>query len=116
MREHGYEVKELVAAGGPTKSPMWMQIHADVSNTPITLTEAGTSAAILGGCICAALGAGVYDSIAEACNAMVRVTDRIEPNPERHEQYQFFVDKYICTYPQMQELMHDMCRHIAKQK
>ena len=116
MRQHGYEVKELVAAGGPTKSPLWMQIHADVSNVPITLTEAGTSAAILGGCICAALGAQVYGSVHEATRAMVRVTDRIEPNPVTHEQYQFFVDKYINTYPQMEELMHSMTRHIAQER
>lgn len=115
MRQHGYEVTELVAAGGPTKSPMWMQIHADVSNTPITITEADTSAAMLGGAILAAIGAGVYGSVHDAAKEMVRVVRQIEPNAERHEQYQFYVDKYINTYPQMQELMHSMTRHIASQ-
>lgn len=114
MRQRGYAVKELVASGGPTKSRLWMQIHADVSNVPISLTEAGTSAAVLGGAICAAVGAGVYQSLGEACKAMVRVTERILPNPEVHQAYQFFVDKYINTYPQMQALMHDMTRHIAR--
>ncbi len=115
FREHGYEVQELVASGGPTKSPLWMQIHADVSNTPITLTEAGTSAALLGSAILAAVGAGAYESPQAGAKAMVRVKDRIEPNPEAHEAYQFFADKYINTYPQMEELMHDMTRHIAQQ-
>lgn len=113
MAQHGYEVKELVAAGGPTKSKMWMQIHADVSNVPITVTEAGPAAAMLGAAICAALGAEVFPTIHDATKAMVRVTDTIEPNAEVNEQYQFFIDKYINTYPQMQELMHEMCRHIA---
>jgi ribulose kinase len=114
MRQHNYAVKELVASGGPTKSKMWMQIHADVSNVPISLTEAGTSAAALGAAICASLGAGLYKTIGEASQAMVRVTERIEPNRRAHEAYRFFVDKYISTYPQMQELMHDMTRHIAR--
>lgn len=26
-------------AGGATKSDLWLQIHADVSNLPLTLTE-----------------------------------------------------------------------------
>jgi ribulose kinase len=34
MREHGFEPKETVAAGGPTRSELWMQMHADVSNLP----------------------------------------------------------------------------------
>jgi sugar (pentulose or hexulose) kinase len=27
------------AAGGATKSDLWLQIHADVSNLPLRLTE-----------------------------------------------------------------------------
>jgi len=114
MREHGYQVSELVATGGPTKSKFWMQIHSDVSNVPITLTEAGDSAAVMGAAICAGVGAGVFKSLADGARSMVRVTERIEPDQARHEEYRFFVDKYINTYPQMQELMHDMTRHIAK--
>ncbi len=115
QREHGYAVNELIATGGPTQSPFWMQIHADVSNVPITLTEAGDSAALLGSAICGAVAAGVYDSVESAVDAMVRTTDTIEPNPARHAEYQFFVDKYIGTYPQMKDLMHSVTRHVASQ-
>ncbi len=115
MRQYDYEVTELIATGGPTKSPFWMQLHADISNVPITLTEAGDSAAVLGGAMCAAVGAGIYDNLVDAGDAMVRKTETIEPNVERHEQYKFFVDKYIRTYPQMQELMHEVTRHTASQ-
>ncbi|MCS7259196.1 MAG: FGGY family carbohydrate kinase [Anaerolineae bacterium] len=115
MRQYGYTAHELVASGGPTKSKLWMQIHADVSNVPISLTEAGASAAVLGAAICAAVGCGAYPNLAAAAKAMVRVTERIIPNPATHEAYQFFVDKYINTYPQMRDLMHEMTRHIARQ-
>jgi len=47
---------------------------------------------------------------------MVRKTRTIEPNLERHQQYQFFVDQYVATYPQMADLMHSMTRHIAVKK
>jgi ribulokinase len=116
MRQHNYEVKELVASGGPTRSKMWMQIHADVSNVPISLTEAGTSAAALGAAICASIGAGLYKTIGDASGAMVRVTERIVPDRQRHEVYRFFVEKYIDTYPRMADLMHDMARHVASQR
>jgi FGGY-family pentulose kinase len=115
FRQHNFEIRELVATGGPTKSPLWMQIHADVSNVPIVITEAGDAAALLGSAALAAMGAGIYQSPGEAAAAMVRIQSRIEPSIERHEQYKFFADKYIETYPQMQNLMHDMTRHVAQQ-
>lgn len=39
MRQQGYHVDSLTLAGGATKSDVWLQIHADVSNLPLILTE-----------------------------------------------------------------------------
>ena len=33
--KHGFAFDEIVACGGPVKSELWMQIHADVSGRPI---------------------------------------------------------------------------------
>jgi len=114
FRQHDYAVRELVATGGPTKSRLWMQIHADVSNVPITLTEAGDSAALLGSAALAAVAAGVYPDAASAARQMVRTRETIQPNAEAHQAYQFYVEKYIATYPQMAELMHATTRHVAR--
>ena len=56
-------------------------------------------------------GAGLYDSIEEAAQHMVKVRKTIEPNPAKTEAYQYYVDKYIATYPLLKELMHDMLNH-----
>jgi ribulose kinase len=98
FRQNGYVVKEMVAAGGPTKSPLWMQIHADVSNVPITLTAVPDGPA-LGSAILGAVAANLYPDVQSAAAAMVQVRSRIEPNPEIHEVYQFYVDQYINIYP-----------------
>ena len=113
FRQHGYAVQEVVATGGPTKSAFWMQMHADISNIPITLTEAGESAALLGCAALAAVGAGIHASPQDAAAAMVRRTRTIQPSSERHQAYQYYVDQYIATYPQMEALMHSMTRHVA---
>lgn len=112
FRSHGYVVKELVASGGPVKSRLWMQIHADVSNVPIILT-AEPQAAALGAAVLGAVGAGVYPDIPSGAGAMVREAGRVLPNPETHERYRFFVEKYIETYPRLKDLMHEMARHVA---
>jgi ribulokinase len=115
FRQNGYVVEEMVAAGGPTKSPLWMQIHADVSNVPITLTAVPDGPA-LGSAILGAVAAGLYPDLQTAADKMVQVRSRIEPNPDVHQVYQFYVDQYINTYPALQELTHVMTRHVEKQK
>ncbi len=110
FRQNGYQVQEMVAAGGPTKSALWMQIHADVSNTPITFTAVPDGPA-LGAAILGAVAAGLYPDLQTAAGKMVQVSNRIEPNLQRHEAYKFYVDQYINTYPPLQDLIHATVRH-----
>jgi hypothetical protein len=44
---------------------------------------------------------------------MVHTADTIEPDPGPHEEYKFYVDRYMEAYPQMKELMHKTERHVA---
>ena len=115
MRANGYAVQEMVGAGGPTKSKLWMQIHADVSGVPITLTEVPDAPA-LGSAILAAVGAGLYPDVATAASKMVHVRDQIQPNPDAHEAYKFYVQQYIDTYPPLRDLIHATVRHVAAQE
>lgn len=114
MRENDFEPKEGVVCGGPTKSDLWMQMHADVSNLPISFTKIPDAPA-LGSAILGAVGAGVYPDIKEAARNMVHTESSIKPDPAMHEEYKFYADKYVETYPQMQELMQEMTHHVAKQ-
>lgn len=115
MRSAGVEVESLVAAGGFTKSRQLMQMHADVSGLPISLTEVG-DAVLLGGAILAAVGAGVHDSLDDAVQAMVHETDTIDPDPELHERYAFFVDAYAEAYPAMRPLIHRVAEKAAEEE
>ncbi|MBU6349308.1 MAG: xylulose kinase [Chloroflexi bacterium] len=114
FRANGFAVEEMVAAGGPTRSRLWMQMHADVSNVPITLTEVADAPA-LGSAILAAVGAGLYPDLSSAAGQMVRVRERIEPDPEAHAAYRFYVDQYIATYGRVQDLIQATTRHVARQ-
>lgn len=113
FRANDYVVEEVVAAGGPTKSALWMQIHADVSNVPITLPEVADGPA-LGSAILGAVAAGLFSDIQSAATQMVRVGSRVEPNAATHEVYRFYVDQYIHTYPALQPLIHATVRHVSQ--
>ncbi len=115
LRQYGFEPQQIIASGGPLKSQLWTQIHADVSKLPITFTKV-SNAALLGSAILAAVGAGIYPNIQEAACHMVHTSHRIEPDQQRHKEYQFYVDKYIATYLQMRDLMHDVAQHVAGHK
>ena len=105
MKAQGFEVKEMVAAGGATQSRDWMQMHADVSGVPISLTQVGDAVA-LGSAMLAAVGAGIYPDIQTAAENMVHEIDRLEPDAERHEEYRFYLGQYMAGYPKMQQLIH----------
>jgi sugar (pentulose or hexulose) kinase len=91
-----------------------MQIHADISNVPITITKV-SEASTLGSAILGAVAAKLYPSVPEAANAMVLTERQIEPNQEVYDMYQYYFESYTKTYPAMKELMHGMVTHVAGQ-
>jgi FGGY-family pentulose kinase len=112
FRGNGFVVDAMVAAGGATKSPLWLQIHADVSNVPLVLT-AVPDAPALGSAILGAVAAGLFPDVQSAAEAMVHERARIEPDRAAHEAYKFYVDQYINTYPPLQALIQETVRHIG---
>ena len=111
MRAHGLHPKQMVISGGATRSKLWTQMHADVSNMPLVLTDV-TEGPIMGSAMLAGVGAGVFKDLPEASHAMVHTVDVVEPNKEAHEAYQFNQQAYIDTYPVMQGLLNKMSRHL----
>lgn len=111
LADAGHRIEEIVACGGATRSPAWIQMHADVLGLPITLPRVG-EATVLGAGILAATGAGLFASVPEAAAAMVHPAETVEPNLDRHEQYRFFVDRYIEAFPQMRGPMHALAEHV----
>ncbi len=98
MRGRGFEPREIVIAGGATRSDLWLQIHADVSNVPLKLTKV-PDAPSLGSAILAAVAAGQFPDIAAAAEAMVSVERVVEPNPHTHEAYRPYYEAYKRAYP-----------------
>ncbi len=113
MKEGGFEVTSSVCCGGVTNSRHWTQMHADVTGLPIALTTQGDAAAALGSAVLAAMAAGLYENMQEAAGAMVHESHVVEPDAERHAEYEFFLDSYIDTYPRLRELVHGMASRIG---
>lgn len=83
LEEYGVTVHEVVNCGGiAEKSPMTMQIYADVCNRPMKISRSSQTCA-LGSAIFGSVVGGAYASVEEAQEKMVGFKDVIyQPNPE----------------------------------
>ncbi|MBC8569624.1 ribulokinase [Zongyangia hominis] len=104
FRESGVAVNEFYASGGiAQKSPMVMQIYADIINMPIKIAGS-TQGPALGSAIFGAVAAGKdnggYDSIFDAAKVMGKLKDVVyTPIPENVAVY----DKLYAEY----SILHD---------
>jgi xylulokinase len=105
MRGLGTPDDDLRAVGGGARSPLWMQLQADVYGRPIrrTVIDEGPAygAALLGG-----VAAGAFADVAEA-SERVRLREEVtEPDPESARRYDELYAIYTSLYPSLSEAMH----------
>ncbi len=101
---HNYHLQRLYAfrdrpevirlTGGAAKSPVWVQMFADIFQVPVEVPE-GSELGALGAAVAAAVACGIYDSYESAVAAMCRVARRHEPNPEMAEVYAARYQRYL---------------------
>lgn len=102
MKKLGIDVKRFISVGGGSKSPLWMQLRADIFNLPVQLPvikEAGTFASAM---LCM-VGIGQFKSVREAQKALIRYNEIFLPNPENHEKYRAYYEKYKAFYALMRD-------------
>ena len=90
------ELGEVRVSGGGASSDLWLRIIADVIGLPVRVVGTAESAAH-GAAMLAAVGAGTFDSVAEACEAAVEVGEITEPGQDAavyDEVYRVYRDLY----------------------
>ncbi|HBT77372.1 MAG TPA: ribulokinase, partial [Planctomycetaceae bacterium] len=82
FEEYGVKVEEVINCGGiAEKSPLIMQIYADVCNRPMKISRSPQTCA-LGAAICGAVAGGAFKNIQEAQKRMTGVKKTVyKPNP-----------------------------------
>ena len=100
--EIGVPVTQVRASGGGAKSPVWRQIHADVTGHPHVTLSVDEGPA-LGAALLAAVGTGAYPSVAEACHAAIQTVAQTDPDAAAHAVYQKYYGVYRALYPALKE-------------
>ncbi len=103
----GIGIERTKICGGGAKSPLWKKIIANVLNLKVDVIESEEGPG-LGGAMLAAVACGVYASVEEAAEKIVRVVDTIEPEPELVEKYEERYRKFARIYPTVKELFGEI--------
>jgi L-ribulokinase len=89
FEEYGVKIDEVVNCGGiAEKSPVTMQIYADVTGRPMKISRSAQTCA-LGSAMAAAVLAGVHKDLASAQAKMTGLKPKVyKTNPKAHAVYQ----------------------------
>ena len=97
IRKLKIPVREIRVSGGGGKSPFWRQLLANIFGEEITVLNVEEGPAF-GAALLAAVGTGAFPTVPAACQASLRVVDRVVPEPEwvafYEKRYQFFRSLY----------------------
>ena len=102
MEQLGVPVKQVRAGGGGAKNPFWRQMQADVYGKAVNAMAADEGPAY-GVALLAAVGAGHYKNISEACQATVRTADGSKPEAKARKTY----DRTFPVYQQLYRALRD---------
>ena len=91
-------VSHVRLGGGGARSALWRRIQADTYGYPVEIVAAEEGAAY-GAALLAGVGAGVWRTVDEACDAVVRVVTRIEPNPADQATMARQYERFKALYP-----------------
>ena len=92
------EIKQIRVSGGGAKSALWRQILADVIGSEL-VTVNTTEGGAFGAALLAAVGAGVWASVPEACTATIKVVNATAPQPALVKVYADLYPLYRGLYP-----------------
>ena len=100
--EIGIILNDMLACGGGGSSSIWRQMLADLYGFPVKTVESKEGPA-LGVAILAAVAAGLYSSVPEACKQIIRTDKTCTPIKENGILYKKYYSVYKSLYSSLKE-------------
>lgn len=106
-RSLGIEIKKTMICGGGAKSALWKKLVANIMNVevevPVSEEGPGFGAAIL-----AAVGCKEYESVEAATKSIIKIKERIQPEPELVAKYEKKYQKFRKIYPALKGIFKEI--------
>ncbi len=100
VEQFGVDVDEVRSMGGGARSPLWLQIKADVLQKPVRTLEVEETAC-LGAALMGATATGHFAGVEEAVASMIRLDRTIEPGTENLAAYERGYSRYLELYERL---------------
>jgi xylulokinase len=101
IEQMGVRVESVRVSGGGGRSAFWRQMLADVFGKRVVTLDTQEGSAY-GAALLALVGTGVYSSVPEVCQAVIREVDSISPQPQAAQVYAAGHSVYQSLYPALQ--------------
>jgi len=101
VNKAGVNSNVVIASGGGTKSDFWLQMMADIFEAQIKTVNASEGAAF-GAALLATVGTKVYDTVEQACQAVIKETKSVNTSP-----YAFFYKNQHALYQKLYPALKD---------
>jgi xylulokinase len=111
MEKQGVKPQRILAVGGGTKNPLWLQIVADVCNLELVVPEQQIGASY-GDAFLAAVGIGLFNDLTEI-KQWVKAGKKIPPDQEVYQAYEKYYRLFRQLYQNTKMLMHDLSDYIG---
>ena len=105
--EMGILIDNMMTAGGGGKSSLWRQMLADLYDCPVK-TIASTEGPALGAALLAGVGTGVYKSVSEACDSVIKADIIQQPIKQNSIEYKKYYQIYKEIYPSLKQNFKDL--------
>lgn len=103
IEDMNVNIHDIRVSGGGAESEVWRQILSDIFGYSLTTVKASEGPA-LGVAILAAVGTGIYPSVEDACNKIIKGQDKVTPNKDTHEEYMKVYKVYNSLYPKIKDI------------
>ncbi len=91
-------IEQVRVSGGGARSALWRQILADVLGAELVLVNT-TEGAAYGAAILAGIGSGAWPDVETVCSNLIKIVERVSPDPRRMASYGLMHDLYKDLYP-----------------
>jgi xylulokinase len=100
LDEMGARPEKMLACGGGGSSAFWRSMLADIYGMDVSTVDSKEAPA-LGVAILAMVGTGIYSSVPEACEKILKIKTTISPVAENTEKYKKVYAVYKSLYPHL---------------
>jgi hypothetical protein len=109
LDEMGVVPNKMLACGGGGSSPLWRQMLSDIYGMNVMTVDSKEGPA-LGVAILAMVGAGIYASVPEACEKLIRIKTTTKPNAKNNRNYAKVYERFRALYPHLKADYSDLAK------